>query len=1633
MTNKAIYRRDAGSRLTLFGRGSPIQDLLSPQYVVSAITSSAPTRDSAGATSEIRYRYSGAKVQAGGRGLLGFASIVTFDANPVDGGFAASEHIYRQDFPFVGSTLQTAKFTFAGAVTRGSAEIDACSVDPEATGRNCFFNPGVAADAAHPALGTVAPPGGLAMNGKRIQLSASLWGCKANGVTETCAFPEGVPATSCPDSGLSSNEIADNLIVFGDRAPLAAPIAASPTLFGAAQPLFPYVPRTFDVEFEPTTGAVTRHVCGLFAYDDGYGNATTSSVATFSDGSAQSGSQVAKKSTTNVHANDTTNWRLGRLQTSQVDDQRGASILTRFADFTYDLGPSTANTGLLKSETLQKNVANNQELRTLYDLDVWGNRVATYQCSKLKPDGNALSDAQCRDKTLVEQRPVEATGSTTAVHRYSLTTYDARGRYSTQMRVPFYSPIAARNVNEQASQTISERDEFGNATTVTDANGLVAKSRAGDLGRPYASADTTGRSVVVTYRWCGTQANEVSCPVGAAFREKTAAAGAPTSFSYFDVLGRPSLQVVESFNAGVSGKNWIARCTAYDAHGRAVFASEPAFLPAGNGVAAEPSFAAPWNTPCAGSIPATSTVHDVLGRVKQVLAPDNSSTTSTFLGLTTTITDSRGQSTLQTKNALGEVVSITQADDVTGTPTGMVVNHQYDAQGNLRFVTRDAGRGSIVSEVQYDALGRKVRTIDPDRGTVDYTYNAAGEVVRQVDARGDRIDYDYDALGRVWRRKSGRAAGFNPTEGALFADGFETSGAAAGAIVHDLFQHDAFCDGDSNNNLGLLVFEERNLAADTSCVGTAFDPVGALGEAPLGGSATTYRRAVLRDDLGRPFERYTLIVDGTPFFTERTTYDAFGRVSAFMDASGQTQTTIFTARGYVQQLRYSLAGTGTANGTFYEVLEQNARGQVVQERRSGVLTTTFGYDVARGWLENVCTGSSCSVQDWQFDFDTNANLLYRQRSAGTLREDFQYDLLNRLKLVTRSGSGTTPSSSSYSYDALGNLCTKDGQSYTYAGRDNCNEIGLAGSPHAVTKIGNTNFEYDGSGNQRIADDTTGTANDRYLEYDALDQAIFYLKGNLLNQTADGEFAYAPDRSRFKRIDRGAGQTTTTRYVGLIEQITRPTGVVETKRYLGGGAIVTTFSNQPGVVQDRYALTDQLGSVDVVVSDTGAIVSGEVSSFDAWGARRGTTWTGTGGALGTTTHGFTGHEHVDPVGIVHMNGRLYDPVIGRFVQADAMIDAGVQGLNRYSYVLNNPLSATDPTGQLTTREWGMIFSAVITMGAGSAINASVQAGTLTTMQGYVWAGALGAMSGAAQSHSLEGAAWGAVSALTFHGIGSYFESANWAHNGPHVMGTNLDLGGYAAKVLAHGVAGGAVQHLQGGEFGSGFASAGVVQAFSGSIDRLDPSNPDGFSVQRVLAAALIGGSVSDMTGGKFANGAVTAAFARAFNDEASRQSLAQRMRGTFKKDGSEGVDINLFDPRDKLHALAEGFPRVPGTRVIAGHADPSQEAMTDHRFGSTSRYEPENAALDLIRAGLDGVENILVLGCGAGSSGFATRLFQQLEVRGYSIPVTAPTGLTSFHTRTFQGQTHYYFPAFDGPNRPLGRDSRVFWSTTGAKR
>jgi len=374
------------------------------------------------------------------------------------------------------------------------------------------------------------------------------------------------------------------------------------------------------------------------------------------------------------------------------------------------------------------------------------------------------------------------------------------------------------------------------------------------------------------------------------------------------------------------------------------------------------------------------------------------------------------------------------------------------------------------------------------------------------------------------------------------------------------------------------------------------------------------------------------------------------------------------------------------------------------------------------------------------------------------------------------------------------------------------------------------------------------------------------------------------------------------------------------------------------------------------------------SFDAWGARRSPSdWlsppAGIAALRAITPRGFTGHEHIDHAGIVHMNGRIYDPVLGRFLQADPVVQApdNSQNLNRYTYVLNNPLSYTDPSGfffksigNFIGKFWQPILAIAVTVVSAGVATGALFASLEIAGTSAAWGVAIGggALAGLVNAGNLRGALYGAFSAAAFHGVGTYFSNIkgaaakNLGRFGNFVK-DNLRL----TKTIAHGLTGGIMNELQGGKFAHGFLSAGATQALAPSIESIgigDGALSFGDRALRVASAAALGGAVSEVTGGKFANGAVTGAFSRAFNDESIDDLLKRQEAARAEVDAAyESGDLsreNSFASRDEAAkaVLSVIEPISVRHRVELG----GYIFKSDGRFSYAYPHVGRNGSIDL---------------------------------------------------------------------------------------
>ena len=168
-----------------------------------------------------------------------------------------------------------------------------------------------------------------------------------------------------------------------------------------------------------------------------------------------------------------------------------------------------------------------------------------------------------------------------------------------------------------------------------------------------------------------------------------------------------------------------------------------------------------------------------------------------------------------------------------------------------------------------------------------------------------------------------------------------------------------------------------------------------------------------------------------------------------------------------------------------------------------------------------------------------------------------------------------------------------------------------------------------------------------------------------------DFTYGPDSERWSStLLKNGKPVQTTLYTNNYEKVIRGDSVRECY-YLDKGVMVIRENN---AFKYYLTFTDNLGSILAVMDKKGEKVF--EASYDAWGKQ-----TIKLNKIGLQ-RGYTEHEMLNDFDIINMNGRLYDPVLGRFLSPDNFVQMpdNAQRYNRYSYCLNNPLKRTDPSGE-----------------------------------------------------------------------------------------------------------------------------------------------------------------------------------------------------------------------------------------------------------------------------------------------------------------------------------------------------------------
>lgn len=1176
--------------------------------------------------------------------------------------------------------------------------------------------------------------------------------------------------------------------------------------------------------------------------------------------------------TTNTYTNDTAKWLLGRLTKSDVK-QTAANTPDIIRTSTFEYNP---NTGLLSKEVSDPGKA--VQITKTYGRDAFGNIT-----------DSTVSASGLADRT------------TTSV-------YDAQGRFA----------VTVKNALNHAT-TYQFDPLLGNVISSTTPNQNTTTFTYDAFGR---SRRTTRPDSTITrqyYLLCAS-----NCPNLAVYRVEERASGAPTTITYFDALDRPIRTETKNFN-----NQTILGDTVYDNQGRQQKISKPYV-----------SGTSPlWHT----------SEYDKIGRQTKESFPDGTTQTTLYSGLTTTIINRNNQKLTKTTNAKGWLVqskdtlshSMSYTYDAVGNnlkitdPDGNTTTMQYDlANRRTQMIDPDSGTnkstfnpfGELTSQTNnkgqttnytYDLLGR-VKTRTSPEGTTTWNYdptNGKGKPASISQPWSNYTEsYTYDSLSRVTRVTQVVDGTTFATDSAYDFWGHPNSVKyPSGLQVRSLYHHFGNLASVRNQSTNKLYWELQAVSVrgqvtqekfgDTSIGRRTYDAqTGLLKTIRADVKSATIQSLVFDfDPLGNLESRN----DAGLGLTENFTYDALNRVTQ-VQLNGATNLTItYDALGNIKTK--SDVGTYTYGGV-------NAGPHQVKSI-TGALANTYQYDA---------NGNRIKSKNETIDY-TSFNQP-KTITAATASYAFAYGPdLNRIKQVATLNSTKT---TTYYLGAMERRLSPNGASTLtedlhYISGPNGLVVAISyKSQNGASLKQNSFLHLDHLGSIDTITDDNGKVQQK-LSYDAWGRrrdaqtwqpiplgALAQAKNNkqaknaALFATPEATETRVPGVKKTVRAAATAAAQSKARQARRTARALTPAatprvpGAKRTKRAATAAAgekvpgakktaralAVAATPRTPGAKKTRRAATAAAGEIKVPGAKKTARAAQATPTTKKVRKARRAQLNGTAPLL---NRGFTGHEHLDAVNLVNMNGRIYDPVIGRFLSADPFVQYPdfTQSYNRYSYVLNNPLSFTDPSGYFLSgffhwigKNWKSAATFVF-----SQITAVVSVIVLGPIIGPQAAYAFGNSFGNAFAGSiLSGGSLGdSLRAGLRSGIKSAVTAAAF-----NFIGETDSLNPFE-KIIAHGVVGGTSEAADGGKFQHGFLSAAAAKSFAPVIDEI--KGFEGAMIVRVTAAAIVGGTASSIGGGKFSNGATTAIYSRLFNDEHDK---LDKILSYLKPGGGERLINNL---------------------------------------------------------------------------------------------------------------------------------------------
>ena len=929
-------------------------------------------------------------------------------------------------------------------------------------------------------------------------------------------------------------------------------------------------------------------------------------------------------------------------------------------------------------------------------------------------------------------RVVEKTDASGGIHLYE---YDADGLLRASTDPAGNQESYERDEEGRITATVTKNgnritaayDANGNLLQMSDATGSVSRFEYSPAGRVVKATDAAGEITGYSYDAFGNLTRSIAPDGntqsfvynGAGQLVRQVDEGGSVVESTYDVTGRLATQIVDGEPVNYR----------YDAAGHLTEFIDQA----GNHTAMSYDEAGRLAEVLYADGRTYQLEYDALGRLVKSKDPVGMVTAYTYNAKDLVTSETvNGQTTWYEYDLLGYLVREVQPDGrttgyeydrvgnliQTTDPSGLVNEYTYDAEGNLIGVQDSAGRSAAG---EYDVAGRLIAESDALGNRKTYGYNAAGQLTAVTDALANTTCYRYsagglltgitDALGNVTHYEYDERGYLTKEIDAL---GNETS------YVRDregrvLTRTDAAGDetGYTYDGVGNLTRIEY---ADGRTVTNTYTTSGTTAVAEEKGQKTTYqydrenrlisvaysggdmvsyeydeagnKTAVVYPDGSRVSYEYDtqgqlILMTGLDGLETVYEYDGFGRRSK-TEGLVYTESYEYDVAGNLCRLRIQDRTNPTRDITLtYRYDENNRQIEETREEGTNTRTNSYSYDAAGQLIrwrqeDHAGDGQIPVVYEEQYTYDAAGNMVETIREGESIHRS--YNALNQL-IESEEGEEKT----TYTYDVRGNLTEKNvngqAETYTYG-------AGNVLTAHEKSDGSSEEYTYDALGLLReAARETEGRINTTRYYFDLTEEYPELLYEITTSQNEAGEQSREIIRLHEYGLERIASYTGTGPQDEKTEYL-----------YDGGGSVIreichlNSWSNYLYQKQDAESFAyNPWGVKESYLKEETGIFSLRSSQSES---RR-------------TSFGYQGEMCEEDSGSIYLRARWYEPEMERFNQKDLVAGDVTEpiSLNRYLYVLNDPVDREDAGGLLSTKKGGLVLNSNPPVPAGGSSSKS----------------------------------------------------------------------------------------------------------------------------------------------------------------------------------------------------------------------------------------------------------------------------------------------------------------------------------------